>query len=544
MQGTVMKITERCIVVLCEDGTFRNLPLPSVMPRLGDKISIPEPVQRQRYMRYLKKQWMYAASIVLLLGVVFFYNYLQQPKQSATLVAIDINPGIELVVNQQGMIDQVNLLNEEAKLLLSGKELVNQQFYQAVQWIIDQAEEHGYLDADTEKKWVWLSIVDLGNGAQSIDPKQISAQAKRYNVEVFAANKQQLEQAKDAELTLNKYIVLELAAEKGIELTPEQLRSQSILSSLQQAGVDPEALFAKPLQLSGKVQSPNESLNSSPSRAEPQNSIQDVDAEIADHRNEEGAFASSQGEQVGAGSLVDNSSVNESNGTELPTLKPIDSSNAEVREQLEADKAEIMPKANSKTEIQKLNLQVKLVDDGEIKVEYKQKDGRIEAKVERKTKQKEDKQQGQQAVTFAENVIKHLNLQDRSDRKVVVSRIISSLNVKQNEWHEIEFEVKFSNGSELEFEAVNPLKAEEEAQAKKKEQQQKEQKQKELKKKAEQEKKDQEKANKKEKEIEKEKENALEKAKKKEAEQKKEQAKKAAKKNNKDENDDDDDEDD
>lgn len=584
MQGTVMKITDRCIVVLCEDGTFRNLPHPPVLPSLGENMSIPhlsEPRQRHSYRRYLKKQWLYAASLVLLLGVVFIFNYMLGSKQPATLVAIDINPGIELVVNQQGLIDEVNLLNEEAEQLLSGKELVNQDFYQAVQWLLAHAEEHGYLDAETEKKWIWLSIVDLGPGAYSIDPAQISVQDKGYHVEIFKVDEQQLEQAKAAELTLNKYIVLELAAEKGIELNPEQLRNQSILNSLHQAGVDPVDLFAEPLQQSGKDESSNESWESDLSKTERNNYNNGMDSGLPDGRNEKESFATSEEEQreaeqrareavasqpaeqieeqvarrdnedpikesqagqEKAGDLVDNSSARGSSGTELPMQKPNDSSIAKVQDQAAADQTENTPKPNSKPEIHKLMLQVKLADDGEIKVEYKNKDGKIEAKVERKSKQKEEKQQGQQAVVFAENVIKHLNVQEKSERKIVVSRVISSLSIKQNEWHEIGFEVEFSNGSVHEFESVNPLIAEDKAQAKKKDQEQKE-----LEKKAEQAKKDQEKANKKAQEIEKEKEKekALEKAKEKEAEQKKEQAKKAkkAKKKNKDENDDDNDED-
>ncbi|MFD3257586.1 YusW family protein [Paenibacillus lentus] len=518
MQGTVMKITEHCIVVLCQDGTFRNLPHPPAMPGLGDSIVVPlsdQPKQRSSYKRYLKKQWIYAASLVLLLGVVFVFNYLLGSKQPATLVAIDINPGIELIVNKQGMIDQVNLLNDEAKQLLSEEEVVNQDFYQAVQWIFTQAEVQGYLDIETEKKWIWLSIVDLGQGAYSIDPQKISAPNQGYEVEVFTANEQQLEQAKDAKLTLNKYIVLELAEEKGIHLSAEQLRSQSILHSLQQAEVDPEELFKGSPPLGGEPLT-NEALNQ----------VQDKSVSEKDKPNEEQGMnldkeipaKGSQGKPEGAGSIMNNnSSVRPSDERDLPAQKQTDES-IKAQEQSAADKAEKTPKANSKPEIQKLKLEVKLAEDGEIKLEYKNKDGHAEAKVEKKSKQQEEKQEGQQAITFAEKVIKHLDLQEKSERSIVVSRVISSLNLKQNEWHEIEFEVEFSDGSEFEFESINPLKTREEAKGKKKAQEQKEHEKKE--KKAEQDRKNQEKADKQVKEIEKEKEKAREKAKQTEEEEK------------------------
>ncbi|GAA0135397.1 hypothetical protein YSY43_22370 [Paenibacillus sp. YSY-4.3] len=455
-------------------------------------------------MRYLKKQWIYAASLVLLLGAVFIFNYLQGAEQSVTLVAVDINPGMELIVNKRGLVDQVSLLNEDAKLLLSGKDLKNEDVYEALQIIFAKAEQQGYLDTESGKKWIWLSIVGVGEAAYAIDPQKITVQDKNYNVEVFSVNEQQWEKAKQEQLSLNKYIVKELAAEKGVPLNEEQLRSQSILSSLQQAGVDPQDLF---------------------------------DIEPERNMDKDPSANSAQSEPTGSAGTINNSGGVQGEHervSDAPAQQQPDTSAVIAQEQPAAEKADKSPQAGSKVEVRKLKFEVKLAADGKVKLDYKNKDGKSEAVFERKAKQDEEKRQGQQAVTFAEQLIKQLDLNEQSDRKTVLSLLISALNMKQDEWLELEFEAEYSNGGKFKFELENPLKDQIKAEEKKKEQ----------------EKKEQEKANKKAKEQdkkkdkEKEKDKEIHKDKVKEQGEKQEKAKKPAKTGKKDNNDDDDDNDD
>lgn len=38
--GIVLDITKRHMIVLCDDGLFRNLPLPDTPPRVGERIRV------------------------------------------------------------------------------------------------------------------------------------------------------------------------------------------------------------------------------------------------------------------------------------------------------------------------------------------------------------------------------------------------------------------------------------------------------------------------------------------------------------------------
>ncbi len=38
--GIVFEVTKRYVIVLCDDGLFRNLPLPDAPPRVGERIRV------------------------------------------------------------------------------------------------------------------------------------------------------------------------------------------------------------------------------------------------------------------------------------------------------------------------------------------------------------------------------------------------------------------------------------------------------------------------------------------------------------------------
>lgn len=246
MHGVVMKITEKCIVVLCEDGTFRNLPHMPDMPQLGDRIPVETPARsapaRKRHDgRWLRQAWWLAASIVLLIGAVFLWK--PSTGNASTMVAIDINPSMELYVRQDGRIDRVKPLNDDAKKLLSERELKGQNFYDAVHAIVDEAAKQGFLNAGEGKRWILLSTVELRSAPFVPDKQKVETSENGYDLEWFEADRELMDKAQKAKLSLNKYIVYEKAGEKGIRLNIDDLRSRSVAAALAGAGVDPQRFF-------------------------------------------------------------------------------------------------------------------------------------------------------------------------------------------------------------------------------------------------------------------------------------------------------------
>jgi hypothetical protein len=251
MHGVVMKITDECIVVLCNDGTFRNLPRPAVPPRLGETIPVPDDAVRPsprvlRWNRLLKSGYGAAAAFLLFFGLAAWYFGISgAPGRTAAIVSVDINPGVELYVDRSGQVDKAVPVNDDATLLLTDVSLVGKELHEAVRLVILAAEAQGIWDGETGKRWIWISVVPLKD-APRVDPARIAPDDRNYAIELFTADARQMDEAKKTGLTLNKYIVYEHAKLRGIELDLADLKRHSITASLTRTGVEPETLFGPP----------------------------------------------------------------------------------------------------------------------------------------------------------------------------------------------------------------------------------------------------------------------------------------------------------
>ncbi|MEX2460862.1 MAG: hypothetical protein WD469_06115, partial [Paenibacillaceae bacterium] len=253
MQGMVMKVTENRIVVLCEDGRFRNMPLSSEVPALGEGITVPEAslnvhnlnIHKNKGRFSLNKTWIAAALFVLLIGVMGLLSVLNVFNRPTAVVAIDINPSVELFVDSKGKVRTASLLNEDARWMITEQELVGKDMYDAINKIISKAEAQGFLDPSTEKKLVMMAVVNLSKTSLQVDLQKLSALNKEYKVELRYSNKKQKEKAEQMGLTLNKFIVYEQGKQMGIQLNVDELRKHSIIYTLTRVGWDPESFFKK-----------------------------------------------------------------------------------------------------------------------------------------------------------------------------------------------------------------------------------------------------------------------------------------------------------
>ncbi|MBU5442041.1 anti-sigma factor domain-containing protein [Paenibacillus sp. MSJ-34] len=256
MRGVVMKMTENQIVVLCDDGKFRNIAHRNPMPELGETIDIPE-----RYLQQPKRPAAarnllgrriatIAASLLLLIGATFLLRALgvfTPDHAAAAMIAIDINPSVELWVNDAGTVKQVSLVNDDAEWLLRKKELIGLSVYEATQAIIAKAREQGYLDPLTEHKYVLVSVVDLGKSAFTVDEQKLIASDQDVKVQVYNVSLTEKEKAQETGLTVNKYIIYEQAKQMGVDLDVEELHSRSFVTALSEAGMNPQTFFEKPV---------------------------------------------------------------------------------------------------------------------------------------------------------------------------------------------------------------------------------------------------------------------------------------------------------
>lgn len=88
-----------------------------------------------------------AAVLALLLCGGFGLHGWQTARAVASVVSLDVNPSIQLQVNQKEKVLSAEALNEDARVILEGMDLRNTQLNVAVNAIVGSLLQHGYLDS-------------------------------------------------------------------------------------------------------------------------------------------------------------------------------------------------------------------------------------------------------------------------------------------------------------------------------------------------------------------------------------------------------------
>ena len=63
-------------------------------------------------------------------------------------LAIDINPSVEFIIDEEGIVVSVNLLNEDAEIVAAELDLIGLPYEEALALYLEAAVEAGYLDVD------------------------------------------------------------------------------------------------------------------------------------------------------------------------------------------------------------------------------------------------------------------------------------------------------------------------------------------------------------------------------------------------------------
>ncbi|NTW05685.1 MAG: hypothetical protein HGA27_06175 [Peptococcaceae bacterium] len=91
-----------------------------------------------------------------LFSLVFFTGWLIQYKVPDSVIALDVNPSIELVTNKHDQILLVKALNDDAKKIIAGKEFKNNDLFNTVDVLINSMISQGYLN--TDKNIIMVSV--------------------------------------------------------------------------------------------------------------------------------------------------------------------------------------------------------------------------------------------------------------------------------------------------------------------------------------------------------------------------------------------------
>jgi hypothetical protein len=293
IEGIVVKVTESTIVIMCHDGTFKNIPRsPEQIPRMGEPFSYIEREKRSR------PSWSSYISVaaVFLMGILLYTLFLQAGPQASYVVAMDINPSMEVYVDQNDTVVKVVALNQDAEKVIKNIQLQHVALSQFLDDILSRSVEEGYLNKHTNGM-VTTSIVPLDQNGQNINVDRISENIQDHMKQslekagvyaqftVTSDQQEILEEAHQMELSINKYKLYQRFAEKELDITLEEVRTESVSQLL-------ELEKAKEDQLKQK-----ENENQA---AKPDSSVEEHTKDSANHKEQPASSSPSKNQSESA----------------------------------------------------------------------------------------------------------------------------------------------------------------------------------------------------------------------------------------------------
>lgn len=106
-------------------------------------------------------------------------------------------------------------------------------------------------------------------------------------------------------------------------------------------------------------------------------------------------------------------------------------------------------------QISELELEVELQDGSEVKLEYKVKNDKVNAEVEKKSGKSKTKLVGNEAKAYIEKILQQANLSDSMSKEDALKALLTALGVDQNKLDELELKVKFTSGKSIKVEIDN-----------------------------------------------------------------------------------------
>lgn len=153
----------------------------------------------------------------------------------AAYVTIDINPGVELILNRFGLVIGSDALNKDGMGIINGADIRHRKLESAIENILNVAASLGYID-ETDKTSVLMSVFSSDEGyGEKIEQKltqiQSGLEAKHgiNGLTTAASNMQRHDLANELGISPGKMLLIQkLEEEEEIELSFEELKDMSV----------------------------------------------------------------------------------------------------------------------------------------------------------------------------------------------------------------------------------------------------------------------------------------------------------------------------
>lgn len=235
--GVVIRIDEGEAIVMTDDVVFKRIKKrPGIYK--GQKILISDKDVIQDNM--IRKKYFYpafAAIASLLLIILASFHFFFNTSKPYLYMSIDINPSIELGVNDDESIGDIRALNADGKILMENIKLKGLDIGSALRLIIEKSREMGYVKENDDRDSI-LIAVQLEND----DVKEETEREKKINefldrirkdinktysnlldAEVVKVAQGLRKEAERIDLSMGRYYIYSEAKKNGRKISIEEL---------------------------------------------------------------------------------------------------------------------------------------------------------------------------------------------------------------------------------------------------------------------------------------------------------------------------------
>lgn len=248
--GVILELNSKEAVVITSESRFVTIKRKPDM-FVGQVVSLGIPAQLMSRYKYsgLISAASGIAALFIIAFITFTYMYLPSQNNVFAYIDVDINPSVELVIDDSYVVLDTKHLNEDAKKLLKGLKLEGMYINQALQLIVEKSGEYGFITSKSgnfiyvsaslntqrdnykqnsmeEEKKIDGLIRDIKQNIQSTFNQSIE-------VRTIKVSTQDRKLAQKNEISMGKYSILSEASKKGIDISAEEVKENTIKETLE-----------------------------------------------------------------------------------------------------------------------------------------------------------------------------------------------------------------------------------------------------------------------------------------------------------------------
>lgn len=246
-KGLVMRTSPKVTGIFTVEGDFIEIPTPKEPPVVGQTIEVTiNPRRLLVFHNSVVKYASVAAVLFLVLSISVFYLFI--PNMAVASVSLDINKGVEIMINKDGKVIKVQDVNGGSSIV-DGLSIKGLDVYQAIDLIIGNANHKGTLNET--HNLILASVLPVNRwGTHLIDTEKLRNSIRDEmtggnmfgTVVVSQANQKIQQAAKQQGMTVNGYLIYARCEKQGIAIQPDTLRNDA-QSALVEAKVSVSSLF-------------------------------------------------------------------------------------------------------------------------------------------------------------------------------------------------------------------------------------------------------------------------------------------------------------